>query len=116
MNICVVFRVSNEFTNELLQFLASDLLPQVNKLPPSHYEARKMIKKLGVEYNSIHACPNGCVLYKGNADLSACPQCSKSQWVEGMTSIPTKVIYHFPLIHRLRRMFRSSEIAQMLTG
>ena len=105
MNMCTVFRVSNKFTDELLQFLASDLLPQANKLPPSHYEARKMIRKLGLEYNSIHACPNGCVLYKeGNADLSACPQCSKSRWMEGTNSIPTKVIRHFPPIPRLRRM------------
>ena len=106
MNMCAVFRVSNKFTNELLQFLASDLLPQANKLPPSHYEARKMIKKLGLEYNSILTCPNGCVLYEeGNVDLNACPQCSKSRWIEGTNSIPAKVICHFPLIPRLRHMF-----------
>ena len=117
LNMCVVFRVSNKFTDELLQYLSTDLLPKQNKLPSSHYEARKMIRKLGLQYNNIHCCPDGCVLYEEeHADLSECPKCGKARWLEGTSCIPAKVIRHFPLIPRLRRMFRSSEIAQMLTG
>ena len=36
--------------------------------------------------------------------------------MEGNKSIPAKVIRHFPLIPRLKRMWRSQEIARMLTG
>ena len=63
MNMCSVFRVSNTFTDELFRFLSVDLLPVPNKLPKTHYAARKSIRQLGLTYNNIHACPNGCILY-----------------------------------------------------
>ena len=117
MNMCVVFGVSNTFTTELLRYLSEDLLPEENKMPNSHYAAAKTIRKLGLEYNNIHACPDGCVLYEGeHEETQTCPKCSKSRWLEGTNSIPAKVIRHFPLIPRLRRMWRSPEIAAMLTG
>lgn len=117
MNMCVVFGVSNTFRSELLRYLGEDLLPKGNKLPKSHYAAAKTIRKLGLDYNNIHACPDGCVLYEDDhAELQTCPQCSKSRWLEGTNCIPAKVIRHFPLIPRLQRMWRSPEIATMLTG
>jgi len=36
--------------------------------------------------------------------------------VDGTDAVPQKIIRHFPLIPRLKRMWRSSEIAEMLTG
>ena len=99
MNMCVVFGVSNTFKTELLRYLAEDLLPEGNKLPRSHYVATKSIRRLGLEYNNIHACTEGCVLYKDDyAELETSPKCSKSRWLEGTNSIPAKVIRHFPLI------------------
>jgi len=117
MNMCVVFRVSNKFTDELLRYLSEDMLPEGNKLPKTHYAARKTIRRLGLEYHNIHACPDGCVLYDSEyAMLDRCPKCLKSRWLEGSTGIPAKVIRHFPLIPRLKRMWRSIEIAKLLTG
>ena len=117
LNMCTVFRVSNNFANELFHFLSVDLLPKGNKLPSTHYAARKSIRRLGLYYNNLHACPNGCVLFEEeNANLNACPKCNKSRWMDGTTNKPSKVIRHFPLIPRLKRMWRSSEIASMLTG
>jgi hypothetical protein len=117
MNMCVVFGASNNFTSELLRYLSEDLLPEGNKLPCSHYAAAKTIRKLGMNYNNIHACPDGCVLYDGDhTELNVCPNYSKSQWMEGTNNVPSKVIRHFPLIPRLKRMWRSPEIAGMLTG
>ena len=117
MNMCVVFGVSNNFASELLQYLSEDLLPEGNKLPRSQFAAAKTIRKLGMNYNNIHACPDGCVLYEGDiSELNVCPKCSKSRWMEGTNTVPSKVIRHFPLIPRLKRMWRSPEIASMLTG
>jgi len=117
INMCTVFHVSNRFTNELLRYLSEDLLPAENKLPRLHYVARRNIQKLGLNYKNIHACPDGCILYDDeHVDRSMCPQCSKSRWMEGTNNVPTKVIRHFPLIPRLKRMWRSTEIARMLTG
>ena len=36
-----------------------------NVLPGSYEEAKKLLKLLGVEYISYHACPNYCILYIG---------------------------------------------------
>ena len=117
MNMCTVFRVSNKFTDKLFQFLSVDLLPTPNKLSGTHYATQKSIRRLVLNYQSLHACANGCVLYKGEyATLNTCPRCQESRWMDGSNRIPSKVIRHFPLIPRLKRMWRSSEIAQMLMG
>jgi hypothetical protein len=117
MNMCSVFRVSNTFTDELFRFLSEDLLPMPNKLPKTHYAARKSIRRLGLTYNNIHACPNGCILYDDQyADCDTCPKCTQRRWQDGSNNIPARVVRHFPLIPRLKRMWRSSEIARLLTG
>jgi hypothetical protein len=117
MNMCSVFRVSNTFTDELFRFLSGDLLPVHNKLPKTHYAARKSIRRLGLNYASIHACPNGCILYDEEyATHDTCPKCMQRRWLDGSNNIPARVIRHFPLIPRLKRMWRSSEIARLLTG
>ena len=43
MNMCVVFRVNNNFTSELLRYLLEDLLPEGNELPRNQYAAIKTI-------------------------------------------------------------------------
>ena len=42
--------------------LLNDAFPHA-RLPTSFYEAKKMIKCLGLSYEKIHACPNNCMLY-----------------------------------------------------
>jgi len=64
LNMCTVFKVSNRFIDELLRYLSNDLLPVNKKLPSTHYEVRKSIRKLGLNYRNIHACPDGCVLFE----------------------------------------------------
>ena len=79
MNMCTVFGVSNKFSDELFRFLAVDLLPPRKKLPGIYYAARKSIRRLGLNYNNVHACPNGCILYKDEyGALNSCPQCTKA--------------------------------------
>ena len=75
-----MFRVTIKFSNELMQYLLSDLLSKENKLRGSHYAAQKTIQKLGFNYNNIHACLDGCVLYEDDhAELKNCPKCSKAR-------------------------------------
>ena len=117
MNMCSVFRVSNTFTNEFFRFLSGDLLPKPNKLPNMHYAARKSIRRLGLHYNNIHACPSGCILYDEEyATHDICPKCMQRRWQDGSNNIPARVIRNFPLIPRLKRMWCSSEIARLLRG
>ena len=74
----------NGWTNKsytmLFQFLL-DFLPSNAKLPNDCYEAKKIIKILGLSYEKIHACLKDCVLYwKENANLEACPNYGVSRW------------------------------------
>jgi len=117
VNMAVIHGVSNSYVDELLKYLSKVLLPGSNMLPGSHYEAKKLIRKLGLNYNVIHACPDGCVLYHGDKqNLKECPNpgCGKSRFMQGSDVIPTRVIRHFPIIPRLLRMFRSPAIADLL--
>ena len=44
-----------------------------NVLPGSCEKAKKLLKMLGVEYISYHACPNDCIIYRGEyADKEIC--------------------------------------------
>ena len=44
-------------------------------------EANKLLKMLGVEYISYHACPNDCIRYRGEyADKGICPKCGHDSY------------------------------------
>jgi hypothetical protein len=65
LNLTIVHGVSNNFMDELFSLLWKELLPKGNKMPATTYEfeAFKVIKVLGLSYDSIHACTNGCVFF-----------------------------------------------------
>jgi len=93
--------------------LLKDMLPNGNKLPSRVYDAKKMLTKLGMTYEKIHACPNDCVLYrKEYATLESCPSCKAPRYKK--ENVPAKVLWYFPIIPRLLRMFSIPEIAKLL--
>ena len=49
---------------ELLK-LVKKMLPMDNELPATTYEAKQLVCPLGLEVQKIHACPNDCILYRG---------------------------------------------------
>jgi hypothetical protein len=96
LNLKVVHGVSNVFMDELFSLLQKGLLPNGNKMPTTSYEASKMVKALGLFYDSIHACPSGCVLFPGTlAHEWLCPTCNNNRFVDGSQSIFRKVLRHF---------------------
>ena len=116
LNVCNIFGVPNACVDKLLKLLKHDLLPKENTCPPSHYEAKKLVRKLGLNYNTIHACKNGHCLFRNELkDAKECPQCKESQYVPNSDSIPVKVLRHFPLIPRLLRMYRCKRLAELMT-
>ena len=117
VNMAVVHNVPNEYLNELLKYLGTVLLPRGNRLPRNYYEAKNIIKKLGLNYKQIHACPNGCVLYrKEYENHSSCPKigCGRLRYMPNSRSSPAKVVRWFPFIPRVLRMFRSPAISKLL--
>ena len=52
--------------------MVKNMLPKDKELPESTYEAKKVVCPLGLEVQKIHACPNDCILYRGEyEDLNA---------------------------------------------
>lgn len=116
MNMVNLYGVPHTFVDELLRFMAIDLLPQSNCLPCNTYEMKKMIMKMGLEHEAIHCCSNGHILYDGSdhEHLSECPNCGDSRYVRGSDTIPKKVLRYFPIIPRLQRLFRCPEVAALM--
>lgn len=112
-NCFTVFGVSNTCADEILKVIA-ELLPKGNMLPKSHYEGKKFLRHLGLSYNSIHACKNGCCLFQGElADALTCPKCGHLRYTSESSRRAVKVLRHFPLIPRLQRMFRCTLLAKL---
>jgi hypothetical protein len=116
MNICIVHGVSNKFVDELLSFLHKYLLPPDNCLPTNMYHAKSLTRKVGLNYKTIHACPNGCILFWGvYVDLATCPKCGQAQFKDvSQSNLPIKVLRHFPYIPHLKCMFRAPVISKLI--
>ena len=56
--------VPNKVFEKLLKILKKKL-PKDNEFPDSTYAAKKVVCPLGLEVQKIHACTNGCILYRG---------------------------------------------------
>ncbi|XP_044961487.1 uncharacterized protein LOC123412599, partial [Hordeum vulgare subsp. vulgare] len=119
--------ISDKGFEKLLKIMKK-MLPRDNVLPCSTYEAKKVVCPLGLEVHKIHACINDCILYRGqHENLNACPVCGAFRYkirrddpgdVKGddrpRKRVPAKVMWHAPIIPRLKRLFRNKEHAKLL--
>jgi hypothetical protein len=92
----------------------AEAFPECSTLPKSYNEAKNLLKELGLGYDSIHVCFNNCVLFRKQYDkLDDCPICGLSTWKDPETKkIPQKVLQHFALAFRLKRMFATKESSE----
>ena len=97
------------------------MLPEENVLHTSLYEVKRFLKSFDMGYEKIHACVNDCCLFRKEFEkLDNCPNCNASRWKINMRTgdvkkgIPQKVLRYFPIIPRLKRMFRSEKMAKDL--
>ncbi|XP_027922635.1 uncharacterized protein LOC114180521 [Vigna unguiculata] len=66
--------------SELLELL-HEMLPEGNMLSTRHYEAKKILCPMGMEYQKIHVCPNDCILYRKEFEtLTKCSRCGVSRF------------------------------------
>lgn len=117
LNVCRTHKATNACISEMLHLLAKVILPKPNSMPATETIASSMVSRLGLRYATIDACRNGCVLFrKGYAELETCPACQSSRFRRvGLSKVPQKVLRHFPLIPRLRRMFSTPHLASLMT-
>jgi hypothetical protein len=104
----------------LLLDLLNDALPESSTLPKSFYEAKKLVKFVGIGYNSIHSCENDCILYsKDYAKFNSCLNCKVSRWksirrsLDGkhIYKVPRKVLRYIPIAKMLQRPFMTPKVA-----
>ena len=118
LNLCRTHQCSNLFITELLTILGMSILPEINTLPRSEYMASKILRQLGLEYESIHMCPNNCLLFRGdiNGALTAYSVSHAPRYRRvGDSWMAMKILRHFPLIPRLKRLFSTSTQATLQT-
>ena len=108
----------------------SDMFPDNNAVPKTMYEAKKILRKMGMDYQKIHACPNDCVLYRNEYEgLQKCPKCQEPRYkqrkdVDGdedddetdnpKKGEPAKVMWYLPVVPRFKRLFASATGAENL--
>jgi hypothetical protein len=121
LNLKGKYGASDKFFTELLGLLKK-MLPAGNEMVEKTYEAKKLVRMMGSGYKKIHVCSNNCILYwKVNKELTVCPTCGTSRWkVDSKThkvyeNIPAKVMWYFPIIPRLQRLFKLESISEDLT-
>ncbi|XP_072064314.1 uncharacterized protein [Arachis hypogaea] len=108
--------VSNKAFGLILELLGDAF--EHAKIPKTFHDARRIVRKLSIEYKKIDACPNDCMLYQGSdQDLSRSKRCGASRWKQKTRRNPlvrinivakkngkpqaAKVLHYFPLIPRL---------------
>jgi hypothetical protein len=74
--------MSREGFDKVLAMVGT-LLAKYHMLPKTMYEAHKLLKALKISYEQIHACPNGCVLFREeHKEAKYCPKCKASRFLE----------------------------------
>ena len=110
---------------DLILQMFMHVLPKGHCIPTNLAQVRKVIRELGLDYTKIHACVNDCVLFRNDhADAQECPVCHASRWKSTPTSdednassrkskkpVPQKVLWYFPLILRLQRMYMTEAMS-----
>ncbi|KAK9073298.1 hypothetical protein SSX86_007622 [Deinandra increscens subsp. villosa] len=108
----------------LLEYL-KDLLPEGNLLPKTTQQVKRILANLGLGYEKIHSCPNGCMLFwDGKEKDEVCSFCGSSRWkvhegnpdheVSPPKKKASKILRWFPLKPRLQRLFMSSKTSDLM--
>ncbi|KAL4560503.1 hypothetical protein LXL04_032655 [Taraxacum kok-saghyz] len=103
----------------------NEMLPEGNELPVSIYQAKKITCSMDLEIERIHTCLNHCILYRNeHANLHECVTCGTSRYLRGKETEynsdvtkngpPAKLLWYFPIIPRLERLFANPKDAKLV--
>lgn len=113
---------SDKSFTELLKLFGS-ILPLNNELPTSTYEAKKILRPIGMTIKNIHACPNDCVLFRnGHEHLNTCRKCGASRYKRDGNYFSAnvnrrplvKVLWYSPIVELLKRLFGNINDAKLM--
>ncbi len=99
------------------RLLGEFLLPPSNFLPRMYHDLHAIMKYIGMEYQSIHACLNDDILYyKEHLSKDKCPKCDESRYqIDNVTKkVARKVLHYNPIITHLQQLSRCKCITQLM--
>ncbi|KAK1605765.1 hypothetical protein QYE76_029438 [Lolium multiflorum] len=123
LNIKNVRGMTNAAFEDMLT-LFREALPEGHSLPKKFHEAKQYIRGVGLAYDTYDVCFNDCIIFRGiHANANVCPVCKTSRWktersvVGGkrISRVARKVIRHFPLKKRVRRLFISNKTTALMS-
>jgi hypothetical protein len=83
LNLKIIHGVNNILMDALFSLLKIKLLPKRTRCQPKLMKPLKLIKQLGLNYDSIHNYIDGCVFFQGTLkDCRVCPKCNTNKYVE----------------------------------
>ena len=60
-------------------------------------------------------CPNDCIIFRDNfCELHKCPKCNANRYKSKSKCVPVRTFYYLPIGPRLRRLFGTSNLAQLV--
>lgn len=97
-------------------------MPIDNKLVENFYETKIFVADLGLPYEKIHCCINGCMLYNGeDIHKRSCKFCNQPRYrsiqrkyIRGKIDIPHQKMYYFPLTTKLQKLHASEVTAKYI--
>ena len=93
--------------------IAEFLLPPSNILPCTYRDLSSIIKRIGMHYEAIHACPDDHVIYYNQHEFpTKCLECHISRYQT--YQVTKKVLRYIPIIPRLQWLFRCKKIAKFM--
>jgi uncharacterized pyridoxamine 5'-phosphate oxidase family protein len=87
-----------------------------HNMPKDLYQSKKIVARLGMNYEKIDVCERNCMLFfREHKDNTECMHCSRSKYVkminEDGASTSTKVVVkqlcYMPITPRLKRLYLS---------
>ncbi|GKA14990.1 hypothetical protein Tco_0694737 [Tanacetum coccineum] len=107
-HIKALHKITDAGFNKILALLQKACSPSKGyNFPSSYYEIKKTYKKIGLGYESIHACINDCFLFWGSEDNLKMPNCPKDNNTPGK-KVHKKVLRYFLINPRLQRLYKYS--------
>ena len=88
--------------------LLGELVNTEFNIQKNFYQEKRLVSNLGLTYDRIHCCGNGCMLfYRTDSELENCMFCRHARYKRTLAEkmVPVQAMHYLPLISRLKRLY-----------
>ena len=101
------WNVPNASIDSMIDLLGELSISEFNT-SKNFYYANRLVSKLGLMYDRIHCCVNGCMLfYKTDSESENCKFFGHARYMKTSAGkmVPVQAMHYLPLILRLKRLY-----------